>query len=215
MLPEFDARKESVKQAKVNAFRDIKNTAVERGAGWSGFLPSEEARYVGEEYLPALATLTGDQNRAQMSLKDALLNLQTDRRSQVLDFRERLRQEALERKQLQEQREFERQQNQLDRSYSGGGGGFTPTAGERETAALALAAEEFRPGSDNFVSPDNWNSIRNDWIKAGGSAGAFDAQYGHLINPAHFARKDLKDYSVSSSFKDSLAERFGGRLNYR
>lgn len=75
-LPQqFTAQKSALAQAKINAFKDIANQSSARGAGWSGFRPGEEATYIGEKYLPALAGLEQEQTAQMTALQKALLDV--------------------------------------------------------------------------------------------------------------------------------------------
>lgn len=112
-LPErFEARRSALDQAKTNAFRDISQTANRRGMFFSGFQPEEQARHLGEQYLPGLQDIDTQQEDARMGLLEQLGNIRGQRAKSMVDFREQLRQEREQR--AAEQRDFERRR-QLQR----------------------------------------------------------------------------------------------------
>lgn len=103
------AQKSALEQAKVNAFRDITSQARGRGVYFSGFRPENEARYVGEKFLPALAGIEADVAANQTALQRALIDINQRRQGQaqsqaqaILDRREQQRQFDM---QLQAERE--------------------------------------------------------------------------------------------------------------
>lgn len=62
-----------------------------------------------------------------------------------------------------------------------------PTEGDK---AKALSQQMFqalntRKGTDGYVSPATWNSLRKGWIAEGGSGKTFDENYSQFINPTH------------------------------
>jgi hypothetical protein len=118
----FEGQRSSLEQAKVNAFRDIGNTAQRRGMFFSGFQPAEQARYLGERFLPGMQDITARQEQARLGLLEQLIGLRGQRAGEMTKFQEQLRQEALQR-QMQEEAIQRQQQAQMQAQRSGGGGG--------------------------------------------------------------------------------------------
>ena len=86
-LPQYyNAQKASIEQAKVNAFRDIGDTAQKRGMFFSGFQPAENARYLGEKYLPGLMEVDNQMNRERQGLLGQVVGLNADRGQQMLGY---------------------------------------------------------------------------------------------------------------------------------
>lgn len=142
---EYEAQKSALEQAKINAFRDIQNVAQSRGVSFSGFTPSEQASYTGTKYLPALASLSSQQNQAKYNLQKALLDIESQQRGQATSNLQNIMNRE------QQQRQFEQQlaasraaaaSSAFDlSSLFGGGGGTaagdttTPSGGGTTTAA--------------------------------------------------------------------------------
>jgi len=90
----YEAQKSSLQQAKENAFRDITKQASRGGMLFTGFTPKEEARYLGEKYLPGLQQLTSQENAARLGLLGQIANLRGQERAaglSYLDYLEQLR----------------------------------------------------------------------------------------------------------------------------
>lgn len=123
---QYEAQKTALEQAKANAFRDITSAAQQRGVFFSGFRPEQQARYVGEKYLPAMAGLATQQQQRQAALESALLSLGAERqREATTNLQNILKTEAAQ-KQAEAQAQAAR-----TKSYSGGGG----TAAKAPTTA--------------------------------------------------------------------------------
>jgi hypothetical protein len=115
---QFAGQKSSLEQAKVNAFRDITNTAQSRGMFFSGFQPAEQARYLGEKFLPGMQDIAARQEQGRLGLLEQLIGLRGQRTQGMTDFQERLRQEAMERQQKLEDRRFQATQAEKDRRFT-------------------------------------------------------------------------------------------------
>lgn len=74
-----DAQIQGLNAAKTNAFSDITAGANNRGVVYSGIPIAEQARYVGEKYLPALAGVQQAQTQQQNTLLGALQNINQDK----------------------------------------------------------------------------------------------------------------------------------------
>jgi hypothetical protein len=119
---QFKGQKSALEQAKVNAFRDISQTANRRGMFFSGFQPAEQARYLGERYLPGLQDIDARQETARLGLLEQLIGVRSKRAGEMTNFQEQLRQEALERQAQQEafvrQQQLQREQIAASRANS-------------------------------------------------------------------------------------------------
>lgn len=91
-LPQqYEAQKSSLQQAKENAFRDITKTAARGGMFFTGFTPREQARYLGEKYLPGLQLLGQQESAARQGLLNQITNLQSQERAAGLNYLDTLR----------------------------------------------------------------------------------------------------------------------------
>lgn len=84
------------------------------------------------------------------------------------------------------QDELTRKEAAISRARGGGGSGITVSEDLEYVAGL------WEPGPDEYVSPGQWNSLRDAWVERGRSASTFDREFGYLVNPAHQYRKSGK-----------------------
>lgn len=115
----YEPEKAAIEQAKVNAFRDISKEAFKRGRFFGGFQPEEQARYLGEKYLPGLQRLELAKEESKRGLMSRLIDVGVQKGEKKLSYAETVRQEALARE--KEERDWQRQLKLA--SYGGGGGG--------------------------------------------------------------------------------------------
>jgi predicted NAD-dependent protein-ADP-ribosyltransferase YbiA (DUF1768 family) len=108
LAPQYQAQKSALEQARINAFRNISNTASARGMAFSGFTPEQEAQYTGTTYLPAMANLETQQLKSKQSLIDAINAANSERYAKAMGLSESAQQ--AEAKLAEEQRQFEQQQ---------------------------------------------------------------------------------------------------------
>lgn len=99
----FNAQRTGLEQARANAFRDISSKARGMGVAFGGYSPSEQARYTGATYIPALGNINNAQTTANQALIDALNGVNAEQSSKTLG----LYQTELERQQAQKQWEQE------------------------------------------------------------------------------------------------------------
>jgi hypothetical protein len=171
---QFDGQRSALEQAKVNAFRDVGLQAQRRGMFFSGFQPAEQARYLGEKFLPGMQDIAARQEQSRLGLLEKLIGLRTQKAGEMNTFRERLRQEALQRQQQEEafkrqiqmqDRQFNQQRSMTSMRSSGGGYGGGSGGGREVDYAGNLIKDmsgwfkqkgsmPSRQAQDSFV--DNW-----------------------------------------------------------
>lgn len=118
LLPSlYDSQVGGLNQAKDNAFSDINRQANAKGMVYSGAPISEQQRYTGEKFLPALAQLKNQQNTASLDLAGQLANLHKD---QGL-LAQQMRQGELDREEAR--RQAEESARRAAAAASGGGSG--------------------------------------------------------------------------------------------
>lgn len=88
LAPQYQAQKSALEQARINAFRNISNTASARGMAFSGFTPEQEAQYTGTTYLPAMANLETQQLKSKQSLIDAINAANSERYAKAMGLSE-------------------------------------------------------------------------------------------------------------------------------
>ncbi len=135
---QYEAQKTALEQAKANAFRDISSAAQARGAFFSGFRPEQMGRYTGEKYLPALASLSSQQQQRQAQLESALQQTQAQRqREATVNLQNIMKLEA-----AQKAAEAQIAAARAPRYVSGGGGGGGGVAKAPTSAQLKQQAVE-------------------------------------------------------------------------
>lgn len=115
--------------ARANNFRYINTDANSKGLAFSGIPATEQARYLGEKYLPAVADVKKNTQTQQFTLAQALAQLSAEQRLKGLDTRtgqqkalqdyldaEKARQFELQK--MREQNQFTASQNAMDRAAS-------------------------------------------------------------------------------------------------
>jgi hypothetical protein len=207
---QFDGQRSALEQAKVNAFRDVGLQAQRRGMFFSGFQPAEQARYLGEKFLPGMQDIAARQEQSRLGLLEKLIGLRTQKAGEMNTFREQLRREALERQQQEEafRRQLEMQNRQFDQQRSltsmrssggggssrGGGGG----SGAGSAANLKMSLDAFaksrgalsqqlsaKTGRDGKVSPAVFKAARQAAVRAGWSNDLFNRNFNRYINTTH------------------------------
>lgn len=83
LQPQQDAEQASLDQAKVNAFKDITNQSNSRGVLFSGVPIDQQATYVGEKYLPAVANLKSTFQNNKNTLLGQINDIQAKRATQA------------------------------------------------------------------------------------------------------------------------------------
>ena len=130
---QYDAQRTGLEQAKVNAFRDISSKARGMGVAFGGYSPSEQARYTGATYIPALGNIQTQQNSAQNSLLSALNTLGQNKYNQAVSIYQTQAAAAESKRQWEAEQAFKAQQAALDRqatASTGSSGSSNPTQAE-------------------------------------------------------------------------------------
>ena len=139
---QYEGQKSALEQAKINAFRDISTAAQNRGVSFSGFQPSEQARYVGERYLPALANLSTQQTQAQNQLQQAINQLNAQQYNQAYG-NVAAQAKAEQDYQIAQQKLAQDYQLAAMRASRGGGAAKAPSMNEIRQSAAADARQLF------------------------------------------------------------------------
>jgi len=184
---------------KDTAFKQIEQTAQDKGQFFSGFSPNEQATYTAGTYLPALAQLqqTIAQTRSGLLGKKADINKgvfdkafatrQGDIGS-MNDWNKMNQQQQFQARQDILQRDFQAKESARDRAASAANAaasrsGASP-ADVLEADRRAIASELSKvTGSDGKVSPGSYATMRNQWQSAGYDAKTFDIYFASYRNP--------------------------------
>lgn len=167
--PQETADVAGLEQAKQDSFNQITTGANRRGLFYSGIPIAEQARYVGQTYLPSVANLKGRYAglRGQLAntLAQALANLDLDRLKTAEGIRGREIEADLERERMA--------QEAASRAASGGGGispSFTTVEGEvtsgwQSPLQQYLQQQYAKNPRANRATQDGWVNM---WAAASG-----------------------------------------------
>lgn len=155
----------------------ILDGARRRGLGFSGIPVAEQARYAATDYAPAVAKVRDNARTQAMSLQEALLGLDRDRRVQA----EGIYNNELTRD-LQE-RQFAAQMAEAAaaRAAAGGGGGYSFGGGADLGGGQPQQAQRTRPGTQKdeqwaynsvatMLSKNNDKGLMSDYLATAASA---------------------------------------------
>ncbi len=185
---QFQAQETALGVKKDNSFRDINTGANAKGLAFSGIPIAEQTRYLGEQYLPAVAGLESQKNNATLELQKVLASLDQEQRLRAIDRRTD-QQKALDaylENERQRAQQLQMQREQIAASSSrGGGSDRAPTAAEMKAALAGHIQEHFGAyvGKDGRVGTGTWNSALNDWTGNGGNVKDFWKNWGRFVNP--------------------------------
>lgn len=172
----YAAQEAALGAKKTEGFNQINNQATARGLSFSGIPLDEQATYLADTYLPAVANLKSSQNDETTALNKSLADIYTDKYTKAYDINNTDR-SALNSWNLQQmQNEFTASESSKDRAASASSGS-TPA---QDYSASLLS----QTGKDGYVSPATYKANRNDWIISGyGTAADFDSLFAGYRNP--------------------------------
>lgn len=172
LQPEQDAQQASLEQAKVNAFKDISNSANSKGVLFSGFTPDQQATYVGTKYLPAVANLKTSFNNTKNTLLGQINTIMGNRSKQASDTVASASKQA----------STDAYRNaQLQLGYARLGASSSAAASkpltQTQTVAAIRAGLESVKGKDGHVAPQDLKMAYKDWASAGYDPNSFWKYY--------------------------------------
>lgn len=109
-LPELE---KPLYAAKDRAFKDISQLASNKGMLFSGFAPDQQAKYVGEKFMPALTDLRSKVQDNIGRLQSALLGLDTEQRKGAMGLRENDLSKLYDYNKEQDRRKFDKEQSDI------------------------------------------------------------------------------------------------------
>lgn len=195
---QFAPQYSALDQAKVNAFKDIDNSANAKGMLFSGFSPDQQAQYVGTKYLPARAALASQQQQQQFSLQDQLNKIMAARATQTQGIIADQTKAEIEQQKADQDAAYKQAQLNLGyaRLSASGGGGRAPTAAQIKSDVANHIVTQFNAyrGRDGKVSNETWANGLNDWTAAGGKVSDFWKAYGsQYVNTKY--KRDYAGYN--------------------
>lgn len=174
---------DSLNQAKVNAFKDITNSANAKGVLFSGVPIDQQSTYVGTKYLPALAQNQTAFQNTKNTLLGQINTLQAARQRHAQDnvsaYQKAQQDNAY--KQAQLALGYAR----LGVSQQRANQGKQPSQGQIMQQDMAGAAQflQSRQGKDGHVNPVDWRNAYTAWTGAGYKGSDFTKQFQNFINP--------------------------------
>ena len=191
------AQKAGLEAAKVKGFNTINNQMTGRGISFGGIAADEQAQYLAEKYLPAVAAVDNSVNERNLGLDNEAAKIQSDMRNMAFSTREgqkkdlnswNMQQESLraQAEQARLERESRERQAAADRSFQA-----SQSALNRASTQAASAG----PNQDQYLM-DYFDDLANsassagkDWKKNystenSGVIGQVAARYGMSYNDA-------------------------------
>lgn len=206
---QLDVQKQALEAQRQNQFRDIRNVASRSGNTWSGIPLEEQARYLGEKFLPGLANVDAEGQQRMSALEKALIDLDTQTYNQA--FSERTRQQgvfeqyqeaerqrafqqemqkieqAYQAEQARTEREWQERQAAIDRQYTSAqnkANAYVSPATAAQAIIQSIGAKDLEYG--NKLSPESFKMAKQAYIQAGGSNKEFMDKYWYLANESHW-----------------------------
>lgn len=129
--PQLEAEQKGLQAQKVDSFQQITDQANRRGLFYSGLPLQEEQKYVGQQFLPAVANLRSKYATQRFGLQEALAKITETQYNNAYGIRQK--ELDLEEQQRQFNAKLAAEEAASRRaaasSGGGGGGGFAPSFG--------------------------------------------------------------------------------------
>lgn len=177
---------QGLNQQKVNAFQDITNQANNNGMFYSGAPVSEEQRYTGGTFLPAMANIQNNAQNQKYGLQQALAGVGVNQTNQANSIYQTQLDRDQQQAQFNQQLQMQQAQNQamlnMYKGYGGGGGG---QAAPTQSQVLASAFNGYDPNNQgrraNFTEQQIAPQI----------SGALNIPYSQALQLAYQYRKQV------------------------
>lgn len=190
------AQKAGLEAQKVTGFNNINNQMVGRGMAFSGIAADEQAQYLAEKYLPALAAVDNSLNEQNLNLDNEAAKIQADMRNNAIQIRENQRKDLNSWNMNERNIAAQAEQARLERQHKA-----QQAAAERAAAAAAHANANKQPTAyqylqDHFIDLSNASLAKGeDWTKNGSTEkSGIIGQMASLYNMSH---EDAKKYVYS------------------
>ena len=146
--PQLEAEQAGLQAQKQDSFQQITDQANRRGLFYSGLPVAEEQKYVGQQFLPAIANLRAKYSAQKFGLQDAIAKITADQYNQAYNVRQGELDLDLKR-QLANEEAARQMAVARAAGGGGGGGGYSFGGGGGGYAAPAAApANKNNPGGD-------------------------------------------------------------------
>lgn len=185
LQPQQDAQQASLDQAKLNAFRDITNSANSKGVLFSGVPIDQQAQYVGTKYLPAVANLKATFANNKNSLVSQLNALNAERVKTAQSNVSASQKAIADAQYKQATLALRAQANAI--SAGKANQPKAATQGQIKQQDMSVTSKNLmsKVGKDGHVSQETWNRAVADWSGAGYSPAEFAKLFIQYVNPRY------------------------------
>lgn len=188
-----EAQKSGLEAAKVKGFNTINNQMTGRGISFGGIAADEQAQYLAEKYLPAVAGVDMSVNEQNLGLDNEAAKIQADMRNQAISIREGQKKDLNSWNMNERNIAAQAEQARLNREHEA-----RQAAAERAAQSAAQAAANQPPTmrqylQDYFIDLSNIALSRGeDWMKNQSTEkSGIIGQMASLYNMSH---EDAKKY---------------------
>ena len=188
-----EAQKSGLEAAKVKGFNTINNQMTGRGISFGGIAADEQAQYLAEKYLPAVAGVDMSVNEQNLGLDNEAAKIQADMRNNAIQMREGQRKDLNSWNMNERNIAAQAEQARLDREHEA-----RQDAAERAAQAAQQAEANKAPTmrqylQDHFIDLSNSSlSKGEDWTKNQSTEkSGIIGQMASLYNMSH---EDAKKY---------------------
>lgn len=190
-LPAYQAAQQAgLDQAKTNAFGDITAGANAKGVLYSGIPIGEQAKYVGEKYLPAVAGLKQNIADKTFNLQDSIAKIRQSQAQQAYSTRQ---------SQLQQEQSYALAQQKLNNQQQVAASRVSSAApkapSQQSIAGQIRSGLNTVRGRDGYVAPQDYAKAYQDWVQSGFTPASFNSTFKDLKNP----QNGYYDYAISKS----------------
>ena len=193
---QFQGQRSSLEQARINAFRDIGSQAQRRGMFFSGFQPAEQARFLGERYLPGLQDITARQEQARLGLLGQITGLRGQQAETRAQFLEQLRQEQVARQEQLRREQVAREAEERERAFAAEQARLQRAASTSGRGSGLSVADQIRIAEFEQEQAENQPRMFIRGTSGGSSQFGFTDRQGNPISAARYAEltgQDIRD----------------------
>ena len=196
-----EAQKAGLEAAKVKGFNTINNQMTGRGISFGGIAADEQAQYLAEKYLPAVAGVDMSVNERNLGLDNEAAKIQSDMRNQAIGIRESQKKDLNSWNMQEASLAAQAEQNRLNREHEASMTRMKINSEASIAAAnrAAQAAQNVSPniagigdflsskvGKDGKVHPNTWQKAKIQWMQQGGDPSSFTSAFANYINQDHY-----------------------------
>ena len=188
-----EAQKSGLEAAKVKGFNTINNQMTGRGISFGGIAADEQAQYLAEKYLPAVAGVDMSVNEQNLGLDNEAAKIQADMRNNAIQMRENQRKDLNSWNMNERNIAAQAEQARLNREHEA-----RQATAARAAQSAAQAAANQPPTmqqylQDHFIDLSNSSlSKGEDWAKNQSTEkSGIIGQIASLYNMSH---EDAKKY---------------------